>query len=81
MNKPVGALHSAATPTAYRVRIAPVPTVVDLEGALVQKSRILEITFPGETVDTSSGPRNVVVGAGVAKILVGDITIRGVSLC
>lgn len=42
---------------------------------------MLEIIFPGETIDTTAGPVSVIVGAGVAKINVAGETIRGVPLC
>ena len=81
MIKSAGALRSSAVSSDYRVRIAPVPTVIDAEGLPVDQAQVLEISFPGETIDTPIGRANVIVGAGVAKIMVGDATIRGVPLC
>lgn len=80
MNKPAGSLRASAN-AHYRVRIAPVPTVIDAGGVPVDDARVLEISFPGESTNTPLGPVNVIVGAGIAKILVDDITIRGVPLC
>lgn len=68
-------------PPPYRVRVAPLPVVIDEHGEAVAEARILEIVFPGETIETPGGRMPVLVGAGVAKILVGAITIRGVPLC
>lgn len=65
----------------YRVRIAPAPTVVDSRGDPVVDTRVLEITFPGDSIDTPAGRVNFIVGAGVAKISVAGETIRGVPLC
>lgn len=44
-------------------------------------SHVLKITFPGDAIETPLGSVNAIVGAGVAKIIVGDATVRGVSLC
>ena len=81
MNKPAVALRSNAVASDYRVRIAPVPTVIDPEGLPVDQGQVLEISFPGDPIDTPIGRSNVVVGAGVAKIMVDDATIQGVPLC
>lgn len=68
-------------PPPYRVRVAPLPVVIDEHGEAVEGAQILEIVFPGETVETLVGRMPILIGAGVAKILVGAITIRGVPLC
>jgi len=81
MNKPTGALRTDASGAVYQVRIAPVPTVIDAVGSPVDHAQVLEIASPGDTVDTPIGRANVIVGAGVAKIIVGDMTVRGVPLC
>ena len=65
----------------YRVRIVPSPTVVDADGNAVANAHVLEISFPGDSVETRIGRTNVITGAGVAKIMVAGETIRGVSLC
>lgn len=65
----------------YRVRIVPVPTVIDADGEPVADTRVLEIIFPGDSIDTPTGRVNFIVGAGVAKISVAGETIRGVPLC
>ena len=64
-----------------RVRIVPRPIVVDGRGAPVPGAIVLDIRFPGETMETPTGPVDVIAGAGVAKIMVEEQTIRGVSLC
>jgi len=66
---------------SYRVRIAPLPTVVDNSDVPVGNARVLEIIFPGDTINTAVGRVNVIVGAGTAKIMVDGETIRGVALC
>lgn len=81
MKKPTGALRGKSFASGYQVRIAPVPTVIDGEGKPVDQAQVLEIVFPGDTIDTPIGRANVIVGAGVAKITVGDTTLRGVVLC
>lgn len=65
----------------YRVQIAPRPIVIDEIGLPVEDAVIIEIAFPGETMETPTGPSNVIVGAGIAKITVAGETIRGVLLC
>lgn len=55
--------------------------VIDADGLPVSNSHVVEITFPGDTIETMLGRVNTIVGSGVAKILVGDVTIRGVPLC
>ncbi len=65
----------------YRVRIVPSPTVIDADGKPVADARVLEIVFPGDSIDTPTGRVNFIVGAGVAKISVAGETIRGVPLC
>ena len=81
MNKPAAALRSGAVASDYRVCIVPVSTVIDAEGVPLDHAQVLEISFPGDTIGTPIGRSNIVVGAGVAKILVGDATIRSVPLC
>jgi hypothetical protein len=65
----------------YRVQLVPQPIVIDADGLPVANSHVVEITFPGDTIETAMGRVNTIVGAGVAKILVGDVTVRGVPLC
>lgn len=69
----------AASP--YRVRIVPTPIVVDISGTATADASVLEISFPGDFIDTPTGRVNVIVGPGVAKITVAGETIRGVPLC
>lgn len=66
---------------AYRVRIAPLPIVIDANGETVADARVLEIAFPGDFIDMPTGRVNVIVGPGVAKITVAGETVRGVPLC
>lgn len=66
---------------AYRVQLLPKPVVIDDNGLAVPNSHVVEVAFPGETIETALGPVNTIVGAGVAKIIVGDTTVRGVRLC
>jgi hypothetical protein len=65
----------------YRVQLVPQPIVIDADGLPVANSHVVEITFPGDAIETALGRVNTIVGAGVAKIIVGDATVRGVSLC
>ncbi len=65
----------------YRVQLVPQPIVIDADGLPVANSHVVEITFPGDAIETALGRVNTIVGPGVAKILVGDATIRGIPLC
>ena len=65
----------------YRVQLVPQPIVIDADGLPVANSHVVEITFPGDAIETALGRVNTIVGPGVAKVLVGDTTIRGVPLC
>lgn len=65
----------------YRVQLVPQPIVIDADGLPVANTHVVEITFPGDAIETALGRVNTIVGPGVAKILVGDTTIRGVPLC
>ncbi|TCP65088.1 hypothetical protein C8J43_11430 [Sphingomonas sp. PP-CE-1G-424] len=66
---------------SYRVQIAPRPIVIDDDGLPVPNSHVLEIIFPTDSIDTAAGPTSSIIGAGIAKILVADVTVRGVGLC
>ena len=81
MNKATGTRRRSVVSSSYRVRVAPVPTVVDEEDAPVADAFIISIRFPREAAETSAGHVPVVTGAGVARILVGSTTVRGVPLC
>ncbi len=65
----------------YRVQIMPRPFVLDADGLPVPNSHVIEIAFPGDTIETALGSANTIIGPGVAKILVGELTILGVALC
>lgn len=68
-------------PGTYRVKLVPNPTVIDAEGVPVPNSHVVEITFPGDTIETMLGPVNTIVGPAAAKIIVGEALIRDVPLC
>lgn len=65
----------------YRVQLVPSPIVIDADGRPVPNSHVVEIVFPGDAIETMLGPVNTIIGPGLAKILVGETTIRGVPLC
>lgn len=69
------------TTPPYRVQLVPRPIVVDGNGLPVHTSHVIDIVFPADTTETILGRVNTIIGPGVAKIIVGDTTIRGVSLC
>lgn len=66
---------------SYRVQLVPHPIVIDAIGLPVPNSHVVEITFPGDAIETIVGRVNTIVGPGVAKVIVGDATIRGIPLC
>jgi hypothetical protein len=70
-----------AEPASYRVRLTPLPMVIDADDRPVPNSHVVEINFPGDTIETALGKINTIVGPGVAKIIVDDTTFRGVALC
>ena len=78
MSRPTGV---DSQPSAYRVKLVPSPMVIDAMGKSVPNSHVVEITFPGDTIETMLGPVNTIVGPGAAKIIVGETRIRGVPLC
>ena len=78
MSRPTGV---DSQPSAYRVKLVPYPMVIDVVGTLVPNSHVVEITFPGDTIETMLGSVNAIVGPGAAKIIVGEARIRGVPLC
>ena len=65
----------------YQVKLVPIPMVIDAEGSPVPNSHVVEITFPGDTIETMLGRVNTIVGPGAAKVIVGEARIRGVPLC
>jgi len=70
-----------AEPASYRVRLTPMPMVIDADDQPVPNSHVIEINFPGDAIETTLGKVNTIVGPGVAKIIVDDATFRGVELC
>lgn len=78
MSRPTGADRQAGV---YRVKLVPYPMVIDADGTPVPNSHVVEITFPGDTIETMLGSVNTIVGPGAAKVIVGETRIRGVPLC
>jgi hypothetical protein len=72
-------MSPTATPP-YRVQLLPLPKVIDADGLPVANSHVVEIVFPGDAIETALGRVNTIVGPGTAKIIVGEMTIRGVAL-
>jgi hypothetical protein len=65
----------------YRVQLLPAPMVIDAEGLPIPNSHVVEVVFPGDTIETTLGKVNTIVGPGTAEIIVEDATHRGISLC
>lgn len=65
----------------YRVQLVPRPIVIDASGLPVPNSHVVDIIFPGDTMETMLGPVKTIVGRGIAKIIVEETTVRGVPLC
>jgi hypothetical protein len=65
----------------YRVKLLPRLCVIDAQDQPVADAHVLEISFPGDVIHTMHGRMNTIAGAGAAKIIVGDVTVRGVPLC
>ncbi len=65
----------------YRVQLIPRPIVIDANVLPVLNSYVVEIAFPGEAIVTLLGSVNIIIGPGVAKVLVDNISFRGVPLC
>jgi hypothetical protein len=65
----------------YRVQLTPRPIVINADGLPVANSHVVEIVFPNDRIETLLGQVNTIVGPGIAKIVVGETTIRGVPLC
>jgi hypothetical protein len=65
---------------SYRVQLTPSPIVIDANGLPVANSHVVEIVFPGDSIETPLGRVSTIVGPGTAKIIVGDMTYRGIAL-
>ena len=72
-------MHRPAAPP-YRVQLIPSPIVIDADGLPVVNSHVVEIVFPGDSMETPLGRVNTIVGPGAAKVIVGDMTYRGIAL-
>jgi hypothetical protein len=72
-------MHHPATPS-YRVQLTPSPIVIDADGLPVANSHVVEIIFPGDSIETPLGRVNTIVGPRSTKIIVGDMTYRGIPL-
>lgn len=66
---------------AYRVQLLPQPIVIDDDGLPVPNSHVVNVLFPEDVIETMMGRITTIVGPGVAKIIVGDVTCRGIPLC
>ena len=75
-----GSMTNSDVP-AYRVQLLPAPMVIDADGLPVPNSHVVEIVFLGDTIDTTLGKVNTIVGPGTAKIIVEDATYPWISLC
>lgn len=64
----------------YRVQVTPEPIVIGEDGLPVANSHVIEIVFPTDTIETGMGPVTSIVGAGIAKVLIGETTVRGVPI-
>lgn len=62
-------------------RILPRPFVIDADGFPVPNPHVMETAFPGDAIETALGSANTIIDPGVAKVPVGELTIRGVALC
>lgn len=65
----------------YRVKLVPRLCVIDTDDKPVAGAYVIEVSFPGEAIETIHGRMNTIAGAGAAKIIVGNLTVRGVPLC
>ncbi|EIZ77299.1 hypothetical protein WSK_4139 [Novosphingobium sp. Rr 2-17] len=65
----------------YRVKLVPQLVILDAEGQPVDNAHVIEIAFPGASIETLHGRVDTISGQGSAKIIVGDTTYRGVPLC
>jgi hypothetical protein len=66
---------------AYRVRLVSLPMVINADGLPVANSHVVEVIFPSDVIETALGKVNTIVGPGIAKIIVDEMTLRGVPLC
>jgi hypothetical protein len=63
------------------VQLLPRPIVVDDDGISVPNSYVVDIVFSEKAIETLMSTVDTIVGPGVAKIIVGDVTYRGILLC
>jgi hypothetical protein len=65
----------------YRVKLRPRLHVLDATGQPVPDAHVIEIAFPGASIQTPRGCVERITGQGSARIIVGDILSEGVPLC
>ncbi|MFC3215515.1 MULTISPECIES: hypothetical protein [Sphingomonadales] len=65
----------------YRVKLMPRIHVLDATGQLVPDAHVIEIAFPGASIQTPRGRIERITGQGSARITVDDILSEGVPLC
>jgi hypothetical protein len=65
----------------YRAPLPQQPIAIGADGLPVLNSRVIDIMFPSDASETAFGCVKTIVGPSVAKVMVGDPTIRAISLC
>lgn len=65
----------------YRAPLPQQPIAIGADGLPVLNSRVIDIMFPSDASETAFGFVKTIVGPSVAKVMVGDPTIRAISLC
>ena len=69
--------HHGVAVLPYRVRVLPLPAVIDADGHALIDAHVLEIVFPDEMIDTPAGRMHAISGAGFAKVHVHGGIVRG----
>ena len=65
----------------YRVQLVPQPIVINADGLPVANSHVVEITFPGDAIETALGRVNTIVGSGIVKSLLATTLRSAGSRC